>query len=130
MVDETKPAVKKKAATKPAAEKKAAAKPAAKKETKPAAKKTTAEKKPATEKKAAAKPAAEKKKAAPKETKTWHVTFDEKKNKWCIKARENGRDTASFNTKEEALARAKELKKNNEGSNIVVHKKDGKFQKI
>lgn len=118
MVAEKKPA-EKKAAAKPAAEKKPAAKPAA-------------EKKAAAAPKAAAdkKPAAEKKPAAPKETKTWHVTFDEGKNKWVIKARENGRATASFNTKEEALAKAKELKKNNEGSNIVVHKKDGKFQKM
>ena len=135
---EKKPAAPKTAAKKEAApktaEKKTAAKPAAKKETakpaaKPAAKKEAAPK-------AAAKPAAKKeaapkasKPAAKKETKTWHIAFDNDKNKWGIRAEENTKATKFFKTKEEAEAYAKTLKANNEGSRIVFHKKDGKFQK-
>ncbi len=112
-----KPAAKKEAAPK-AAEKKTAAKPAAKKEAAPkaAAKKEAAPK-------AAAKPAAK------KETKTWHIAFDNDKNKWGIRAEENTKATKFFKTKEEAEAYAKTLKANNEGSRVVFHKKDGKFQK-
>ena len=92
-------------------------------------KKTAA--KPA-EKKTAAKPAAKeapKKAPAKKETKTWHIAFDDGKNKWGIRAEENSKATKFFNTKEEAQAYAKTLVANNEGSRIVLHKKDGKFQK-
>ena len=124
-----KPAAKKEAAPK-AAEKKAAAKPAAKKEAAPKAAAKPAAKKEAAPK-AAAKPAAKKetKPAAKKETKTWHIAFDNDKNKWGIRAEENTKATKFFKTKEEAEAYAKTLKANNEGSRVVFHKKDGKFQK-
>ena len=115
-----KPAAKKEATPK-TAEKKTAAKPAAKKETAKPAAKTAAKKEAAP--KAAAKPAAK------KETKTWHIAFDNDKNKWGIRAEENTKATKFFKTKEEAEAYAKTLKANNEGSRIVFHKKDGKFQK-
>ena len=115
-----KAAAKKEAAPK-AAEKKAAAKPAAKKEAAP-----KAAAKPAAKKEAAPKAA---KPAAKKETKTWHIAFDNDKNKWGIRAEENTKATKFFKTKEEAEAYAKTLKANNEGSRVVFHKKDGKFQK-
>ncbi len=116
-------------------EKKASPKTAAKKADAPktAAKKTTttkpAEKKEAAPKAAAKKPAAKKPAAKKAETKTWHIAFDSDKNKWGIRAEENTKATKFFNTKEEAEAYAKTLKANNEGSRVVFHKKDGKFQK-
>ena len=135
-------ATEKKTTAKPA-EKKTAAKTETKKapakETKAAPKKApakTEDKKAAAkpaEKKTAAKPAAKEapKKAEPKkkETKTWHIAFDDDKNKWGIRAEENSKATKFFKTKEEAEAYAKTLVANNEGSRIVFHKKDGKFQK-
>ena len=120
-----KTAAKKEAAPK-AAEKKTAAKPAAKKETAPKAAAKPAAKKETAKKEAAPKVA---KPAAKKETKTWHIAFDNDKNKWGIRAEENTKATKFFKTKEEAEAYAKTLKANNEGSRVVFHKKDGKFQK-
>ena len=79
-----------------------------------ALKKAAAEKKPA---------------AAKKETKTWHITKNVEKNKWQVKATENDKATRLFNTKAEAEEYVKTLKANNQGSRVVTHKKDGKFQK-
>ncbi len=112
----------KKAAAKPAAEKTTAAKPAAKTAAKPAAKKETAAKK-----EPAKKPAA--KAAAPKEKKVWHITKRDDENKWQVKCEGNSKATKLFNTKKEAEEYVKSLTANNEGSRVVAHKKDGKFQK-
>ncbi len=97
---------------------------------KTAAKEAPAKKAPAKEataKKAAAAPA--KKTAAPKETKTWHVTKREEDGKWVVKAEGNSKATKLFKTKKEAEEYVKTLTANNEGSRAVSHKKDGKFQK-
>ena len=146
--DSTKTKGEKTMAEKKTAEKKPAAKPAAKKET--AAKKTETKKttaKPAAEKKTAAKPAAKtaakpavkketaakkepaKKPAAPKEKKVWHITKRDDENKWQVKCEGNSKATKLFNTKKEAEEYVKSLTANNEGSRVVAHKKDGKFQK-
>ncbi len=103
------------------AEKKTEEKPV-KKETKPAAK--SAE--PKTEKKAAA-PKAD---ASSKDkSKVWHITKRAEDGKWQIKAEGASKATKLFNTKAEAEEYVKTLKANNEGSHVVPHKKDGKYQK-
>lgn len=84
-------------------------------------KKTSAKEAPA--KKAPAK------KAAPKETKTWHITKREEDGKWVVKAEGGTKATRLFKTKKEAEEYVKTLTANNEGSRVVSHKKDGKFQK-
>ncbi|MDD3232619.1 MAG: DUF2188 domain-containing protein [Candidatus Methanomethylophilus sp.] len=85
------------------------------------------------------KPRAEPKKTAPAEKKTvtdesdkpkiWHITKRAEDGKWQIKAEGALRATKLFNTKTEAEEYVKTLKANNEGSRIVSHKKDGKYQK-
>ena len=121
----------KKTAAKKETEKKPAAKTAEKKTAaKPAEKKTaakTAEKKPAA--KPAEKKTAVKKEAAPKEKKVWHITKREDENKWAVKLEGGSKATKLFNTKKEAEEYVKSLSANNEGSRVVSHKKDGKFQK-
>ena len=47
---------------------------------------------------------------------------------WQVKGEGNTKATKRFKTKDEAVAYAKNLSKN-QGSNIVPHKKDGKLQK-
>jgi len=61
--------------------------------------------------------------------KTWHITKRTTDNKWQVKGEGNEKATKLFNTKAEAEDYVKTLKKNNEGSKVVSHKKDGKFQK-
>jgi hypothetical protein len=114
----------KKATAKPAAEKKTEAKPAAKTAAKPA----PAKKETAATKEPAKKPAA-KKEAAPKEKKVWHITKRDDENKWQVKCEGNSKATKLFNTKKEAEEYVKSLTANNQGSRVVAHKKDGKFQK-
>lgn len=84
--------------------------------TKTCAKKTAAKEAPA-------------KKAAPKDKKVWHITKREDENKWAVKAEGSTKATKLFNTKKEAEEYVKGLSANNEGSRVVSHKKDGKFQK-
>ena len=66
------------------------------------------------------------------ETKTrkavYRVLYDKENRVWFIKKDGAKRKIASFTTKEEALARVKELSASNDLS-FIVHKKDGKFQK-
>lgn len=69
------------------------------------------------------------KKAAPKDKKVWHITKREDENKWAVKAEGSTKATKLFNTKKEAEEYVKGLSANNEGSRVVSHKKDGKFQK-
>ena len=77
----------------------------------------------------AAKEAPAKKAAAPKDKKVWHITKREDENKWAVKAEGSTKATKLFNTKKEAEEYVKTLSANNEGSRVVSHKKDGKFQK-
>ena len=58
----------------------------------------------------------------------YRVVYDKESRLWLIKKDGAKRTIASFNTKEEALTRVKDLSASNE-LNFVVHKKDGKFQK-
>lgn len=58
----------------------------------------------------------------------YRVLFDKNARLWLIKKDGAKRTIASFQTKDEALARVKELSSSND-LNFVVHKKDGKFQK-
>ena len=62
--------------------------------------------------------------ASPKYT----VKFDGKSQEWIVLKSGNTRATRRVKTKQEALAIAKELSKNSDAT-LVVHKKDGKFQK-
>lgn len=96
-----------------------------KKEEKPAAKEP-AKKAPA---KAETKPAAKKESAPKEKPKVWHITKREDVDKWQVKAEGNEKATKLFKTKAEAQEYVKSLKANNEGSKVVSHKKDGKFQK-
>lgn len=56
------------------------------------------------------------------------VKYDSKTREWIVLKAGNTRATRRVKTKQEALAIAKELSKNSDAS-LVVHKKDGKFQK-
>ena len=56
------------------------------------------------------------------------VKYDSKTHEWIVLKAGNTRATRRVKTKQEALAIAKELSKNSDAS-LVVHKKDGKFQK-
>lgn len=123
---------------------KKASKPAAKKEEKKVATKKavkaeekTAEKKVATKKEKTApakkKAPTAKKTEEPKEDKAgkksiYRVVYDKSSRVWTIKKDGAKRTIATFVTKEEALARVKELSSSKEVG-FIVHKKDGKFQK-
>lgn len=111
-----------KTAAKPAQKQtKAAAKPNTKKtEPKPATKKT--ETKPVA-KKAETKPAVKEEKRD-----VYRVSYDKVSRTWLIKKDGARRTIASFQTKEEAMTRVKQLSASKD-ANVVVHKKDGKFQK-
>lgn len=71
-----------------------------------------------------------------KETKTeikerksvYRVVYDRENRVWLIKKDGAKRVIASFATKEEALKRVKELCES-QNLKVIVHKKDGKFQK-
>lgn len=118
---------KKKTSTKTAAKK--AAPNDGKKKTEPTKSKTTGDRKKMTDNETAAKTEPKKKTSAPKEKKVWHITKREDENKWAVKAEGNTKATKLFNTKKEAEEYVKSLSANNEGSRVVSHKKDGKFQK-
>ncbi|MDE6583532.1 MAG: DUF2188 domain-containing protein [Clostridia bacterium] len=110
--------------------KKTTAKEPAKKTTKAELKQTVkkAEPKKATkpvEKKAPAKKVEEKK---VENTGIYRVVYDKTDRLWKIKKDGAKRVIASMPTKEEALARVKDLSETKEVG-YVVHKKDGKFQK-
>ena len=69
------------------------------------------------------------KKAEPKERKAiYRVVYDKENRVWLIKKDGAKRVIASFPTKEDALARVKELCES-QNLKVIVHKKDGKFQK-
>ncbi|MGI6472467.1 MAG: DUF2188 domain-containing protein [Candidatus Methanomethylophilaceae archaeon] len=61
-------------------------------------------------------------------TKIYRVTPDKERNKWRIKADGAERAIGYYNTKAEALKKAKELKSKNADAKISVHGKDGKIQ--
>ena len=74
-----------------------------------------------------AKPAV--KKEEPKKTAgVYRVTFNKETKKWMINRDGAERVIANYATKDEALARVKELSKNQDVG-YTVKKKDGKFQK-
>ncbi len=60
--------------------------------------------------------------------KIYRVTPDKERNKWRIKADGAERAIGYYNTKAEAMKKAKELKSKNENTKISVHGKDGKIQ--
>ena len=66
----------------------------------------------------------------PKKVVKYIVVFDKDMNKWRIKKTHAGRAIDSFNTKQEAVARAKELGKNQDKPVNVKRKRDGKFGKV
>ena len=68
-------------------------------------------------------------KVEPKERKAiYRVVYDKENRVWLIKKDGAKRVIASFPTKEDALARVKELCES-QNLKVIVHKKDGKFQK-
>jgi len=58
----------------------------------------------------------------------YHVVYDSSDEKWKVKLQGATRASAAFDTKQEAIDRARELAKNNEPSQVIVHKKDGTFE--
>lgn len=58
----------------------------------------------------------------------YHVNYDEEKGKWLIKKSGAARIIASYDRKEDALERAKNLAKSNDGV-LSVQRKDGRFGK-
>lgn len=65
---------------------------------------------------------------AKSESITYRVTPDKERNKWRVKADGAARAIGYYNTKEEALKKAEDLKSKNKKASLSVHKKDGKFQ--
>ena len=59
---------------------------------------------------------------------SYRVIYSKEDKVWLIKRDGAKRTIASFKTKEQALARVSELCKN-QNAKVIVHKKDGKFQK-
>ncbi|MDR0523483.1 MAG: DUF2188 domain-containing protein [Candidatus Methanoplasma sp.] len=92
-------------------------------------KKEEAKKKEEPKKAEPAKPAKESKPSGGDKPKVWHITKREEDDKWQVKAEGNEKATKLFRTKAEAEEYVKTLKSNNEGSRVVSHTKDGKFQK-
>lgn len=70
----------------------------------------------------------EKAKTAKSKSKTYRVTPDKERNKWKVKADGADRAIGYYNTKEEAVKKADELKSKNKTAKISIHKKDGKIQ--
>lgn len=61
--------------------------------------------------------------------KIWHITKRADDGMWQIKAEGAMKATKLFRTKAEAEEYVKQLKSSNEGSRVVPHKKDGRYQK-
>jgi len=61
--------------------------------------------------------------------KVWHITKRAEDGRWQVKAEGASKATKLFRTKAEAEEYVKTLVNNNEGSRVVSHKKDGKYQK-
>ncbi|MDY0224606.1 MAG: DUF2188 domain-containing protein [Candidatus Methanomethylophilaceae archaeon] len=61
--------------------------------------------------------------------KVWHITKRAEDGRWQVKAEGASKATKLFRTKAEAEEYVKTLVNNNEGSRVVPHKKDGKYQK-
>ena len=59
--------------------------------------------------------------------KTYHVT-PRPDGGWNVKAAEASRASSTHGTKADALERAKELAKNQDLGQVVIHKKDGTIQ--
>lgn len=59
---------------------------------------------------------------------SYRVIYSKEDKVWLIKRDGAKRTIASYKTKEQALARVSELCKN-QNAKVIVHKKDGKFQK-
>ena len=59
----------------------------------------------------------------------YRLVYDKEAKEWVIKKENATRAIRRVKTKEEALKIAKQLSENQD-ANLVVHKKDGKFQKI
>lgn len=57
---------------------------------------------------------------------TWDVSPAE--NSWDVKKRGNARASATEETKSDAVARAKEIARNNKPSQVVVRREDGTIQ--
>lgn len=107
--------------------KKEAKKKEVKEEKKPTVKKQE-DKKAATGKVPTKKTSASSKKQEEKKSSVYRVVYDKEKGFWQIKRDGAKRVIDSKRTKEEALARVKELSESQDVG-FVVHKKDGKFQK-
>jgi hypothetical protein len=56
----------------------------------------------------------------------YHVTYNN--NQWEVNKVGNDKSSRVHDTKKEAVDSAKQLAKNQEPSQIVIHKKDGKIQ--
>ncbi|MGD8718183.1 MAG: DUF2188 domain-containing protein [Candidatus Zixiibacteriota bacterium] len=59
---------------------------------------------------------------------SYHVVHDGDENLWKVKREGADRASSTHDTKEEAVDKARELAKNNEPSQIIIHKQDGKIQ--
>ena len=59
---------------------------------------------------------------------SYRVIYSKENKIWLIKRDGAKRTIASYKTKEQALNRVSELSKN-QNAKVIVHKKDGKFQK-
>lgn len=64
-----------------------------------------------------------------KKNKVWHITKRSSDGMWQVKGEGAAKATKLFRTKAEAEEYVKTLLSNNEGSRVVSHKKDGKYQK-
>ena len=59
--------------------------------------------------------------------KVYHVTSDSGKG-WKVKKEGTSRASGYFNNKTDAVERSKDLAKSGPEGQVIIHKKDGKFQ--
>jgi len=55
----------------------------------------------------------------------YHVVYDSDEQHWEVKRQGAERASFVFETKEEAIEKARAVAKNNKPSQVIVHKKDG-----
>jgi hypothetical protein len=58
----------------------------------------------------------------------YHVVPDKEKGSWKLKKEGSDRALKNFNTKKEAIKTGRQIAKNQEPSQLKIHKQDGKIQ--
>ncbi len=56
-----------------------------------------------------------------------HVVYNKNSDQWSVKRPGAQRSSGNFNTKNQAIAAAREISRN-QGTELYIHNKDGKFK--